>query len=69
VNGFIIDGSNWDYESLITKYNDGYVKDEKGHPHEKGYPDSWKNDVLNLEPEKFKIPEWNNENNPEGLPY
>jgi len=56
-------------ESLITKYNDGYVKDEKGHPHEKGYPDSWKNDVLNLEPEKFKIPEWNNENNPEGLPY
>ena len=28
-------------EHLITKYNDGYVQDEKGEPQEKGYSEEW----------------------------
>ncbi len=28
-------------EYLITKYNDGYIQDEKNRPHETGYPDKW----------------------------
>jgi dipeptidase len=43
-------------EYLIMKYNDGYVKDEKGRPTEKGYPDSWKKKVLNERPGQFKLP-------------
>jgi dipeptidase len=42
---------------LITKYNDGYVKDEKGRPREKGYPQSWLERVLKERPEQFKLPE------------
>ncbi len=33
-------------EHLITKYNDGYVKDETGKPQWKGYSDSWLREVL-----------------------
>jgi len=56
-------------EHLITKYNDGYIKDEKGHPVEKGYSGNWKNSVLNQEPEKFKLPEWEKEEEINDLPY
>lgn len=45
-------------EYLITKYNDGYVKDEDGTIKEVGYPRHWKNELMNIEPEKFLIPEW-----------
>jgi len=41
---------------LLTKYNDGYVKDENGRPQEKGYPDSWLRRVLDERPEQFKLP-------------
>ena len=43
-------------EYLITKYNDGYVKDEEGEPQEKGYPESWLNEVLKSRPEQFLLP-------------
>jgi len=42
-------------EHLITKYNDGYVKDEDGRPQEKGYPESWLREVLRARPEQFKL--------------
>jgi dipeptidase len=38
---------------LITKYNDGYVKDEDGRPQEVGYPDEWLREVLRARPEDF----------------
>lgn len=44
-------------EFLLTKYNDGYVKNEKGRPTEKGYPESWLRRVLRERPEQFRLPE------------
>jgi len=43
-------------EYLLTKYNDGYVKDENGRPQEKGYPESWLREVLKSRPEQFRLP-------------
>jgi dipeptidase len=43
---------------LLTKYNDGYVKDEKGRPRSLGYPSEWLRKVLKLKPEQFKLPGW-----------
>jgi dipeptidase len=40
-------------EFLITKYNDGYVQDEKGRPRELGYPEKWLREELKKNPEKF----------------
>ncbi len=45
-------------EFLICKYNDGYVKNEKGRPEEKGYPEGWLQRVVNERPEQFKLPQW-----------
>lgn len=43
-------------EHLITKYNDGYVKDSTGRPQDKGYPESWLREVLRARPEQFYVP-------------
>lgn len=43
-------------EHLLTKYNDGYVKDEKGRPQEKGYPENWLRKVLESRPDQFRLP-------------
>ena len=56
-------------EALITKYNDGYVKDEKGGIKEVGYPDAWMDEMNKLEGDKFKIPEWNKNGRQKDLPY
>ena len=45
-------------EHLITKYNDGYVKDENGKPKGVGYPESWLRGVIKSKPGKFKLKEW-----------
>jgi dipeptidase len=45
-------------EYLITKYNDGYVKDEKGSPQEAGYPESWLREVTGSRPDRFRLPTW-----------
>jgi len=45
-------------ESLITKYNDGYVKDENGRARGVGYPESWLKKVINARPEQFKLKKW-----------
>ncbi len=44
-------------EHLITKYNDGYVKDEEGRPQEKGYPETWLREVVKSRPDQFRLPE------------
>jgi dipeptidase len=56
-------------ETLITKYNDGYVKDETGKIEEVGYPGAWKDQLNNLYPEKYKINTWENEEKQNKLPY
>ena len=44
-------------EHLITKYNDGYVRDpEQGKSLEVGYPDAWLRRVIRERPEQFRIP-------------
>jgi len=43
-------------EYLMTKYNDGYVKDNSGKVGEMGYPDKWIEKVLKSRPEQFKLP-------------
>jgi len=43
-------------EFLIMKYNDGYVKNEKGRPEGIGYPSEWLRKVIESRPEQFKLP-------------
>ena len=43
-------------EHLLTKYNDGYVKDEDGRPQEAGYPEEWLRKVIGLRPDQFRLP-------------
>jgi len=51
-------------EFLITKYNDGYIKGENNSIGETGYPEEWRNEMIRIYPDKFRIKEWNKE---EGL--
>jgi hypothetical protein len=44
-------------EHLVTKYNDGYVKNERGRPQEQGYSESWLRKVLNARPDQFRLKE------------
>ncbi len=44
-------------EHLLTKYNDGYVKDEDGRVQEKGYSEGWLRKVLKERPAQFRLPE------------
>ena len=56
-------------DALITKYNDGYVKDEKGKINEVGYPDAWMDELNKVSGDKFKIPDWNKSGRQKDLPY
>ena len=56
-------------KQLICKYNDGYVKDEKGRPREVGYPAEWLQDVQALRPDQFVLPRWHNEAMETDLPF
>jgi len=42
---------------LVTKYNDGYVKDSSNRIRTKGYSDEWLKKVVELEGERFEIKE------------
>jgi dipeptidase len=44
-------------EHLVQKYNDGYVQDEHGRPHEQGYEAEWLRRVVDDRPAQFKLPE------------
>lgn len=48
-------------EQLLTKYNDGYVKDENGRPQDKGYPESWLREVTKSRGNEFRLPIWQNQ--------
>ena len=39
-------------EHLITKYNDGYIQNERGRPEEKGYPEGWLREVVKVRPDR-----------------
>ena len=43
-------------EHLITKYNDGYVRDPQGNYPDVGYPEAWLRRVVRERPEQFRIP-------------
>jgi dipeptidase len=44
-------------EYLIVKYNDGYIKNEKGRPEEMGYPESWLEKVIRDRGDYYRLPE------------
>ena len=44
-------------ERLLTRYNDGYVKDENGRAQETGYPADWLETVVEKRPDAFLLPE------------
>jgi hypothetical protein len=54
---------------LITKYNDGYVKDEKGKIEEAPYPDAWLEQINTQNSDKHKLPQWNADKKQKHLPY
>ncbi len=54
-------------ELLITKYNDGYVKDEKDEPQEKGYSEDWLRGVTTNRPGQFTLPVWGDAEKQKGL--
>ncbi|MBN3034754.1 MAG: C69 family dipeptidase [Bacteroidales bacterium] len=56
-------------EHLITKYNDGYIKDDRGVPQEAGYPDEWEKTIISSEPERYVIPDWNRNGAIKDVPY
>ncbi len=43
-------------EALFTKYNDGYVQDDKGQPQELGYPEDWLREVVKARGPQLKLP-------------
>ena len=43
-------------EHLITKYNDGYIRDEQGKYPDVGYPEAWLRRVIRERPEQFRLP-------------
>lgn len=48
-------------ETLIRKYNDGYVQDKPGDAQERGYDEEWHRAVTKNRPGQFKLPEKKND--------
>lgn len=44
---------------LIAKYNDGYIKEEGQPMQSPGYPQEWRDNIIDQNPEKHLIQEWN----------
>ena len=42
-------------DHLITKYNDGYIQNEKGNPQEIGYPEKWLKKEIKQNQKKFRL--------------
>ncbi|NOY22954.1 MAG: dipeptidase [Acidobacteria bacterium] len=53
----------------ICKYNDGYVKDDKGRAKAVGYPADWLETVHRLRPNQFKLPKWDEKKMETELPF
>ena len=43
-------------EHLLTRYNDGYIKNDEGQPQEVGYPEAWLRMVVEQRPDQFRLP-------------
>jgi dipeptidase len=43
-------------EHLITKYNDGYIRNEQGNYPDVGYPEGWLRRVIKERPEQYRLP-------------
>ena len=54
---------------LIAKYNDGYIKPDSGGVLSPGYPEDWKTEIINNDPEKHLIPDWNKEGRQKDNPF
>ena len=54
---------------LISKYNDGYIKPDSGGMLSPGYSEEWKNTVIENDPKKHLIPEWNKEGRQKDNPF
>jgi hypothetical protein len=54
-------------EYLVTTYNDGYVRNEKGRPEQVGYSEAWLRKVLSSRPEQFKLETWGDAESQEEL--
>jgi hypothetical protein len=39
----------------VTKYNDGYIQNEKGRPQEIGYPEEWLKREVKANPEQKRL--------------
>ena len=68
-NLIVTKGASADSSTMLVYTNDGYIKDEDGSPKQEGYPEDWTKSVIEADSEKYKIPDWNNENAIEVLPY
>jgi dipeptidase len=44
-------------EHLMTKFNDGYIKDADGRAQEAGYTKAWLRQVIQQRPEQFRLPD------------
>ncbi len=44
-------------DRLVTKYNDGYIKDDKNHIDTKGYPKEWLEFIIEQDGDRFEINE------------
>jgi dipeptidase len=42
-------------DSLITRYNDGYIQNEKGRPQEAGYPQTWLGETVKKEGKRRSV--------------
>jgi len=45
-------------KDLMCKYNDGYVKNEKGRPTAPGYPEAWLRTVNSVRKGVYRLPQW-----------
>jgi len=54
---------------LIAKYNDGYIKPDSGGMLSPGYPEEWKQRIIEQDPQKHLIPEWNKEGRQKDNPF
>jgi dipeptidase len=54
---------------LIAKYNDGYIKPDSGGMLSPGYPEEWKNKIIEQDPEKHLLPDWNKKGRQKDNPF
>ena len=56
-------------KDLITKYNDGYVKNDNGSPESVGYPQEYYDQINKIEKKKFTLRKWKNAKQQDYKPF